>query len=96
MRRTKTETVGSLLNDFFSRPYVAAKVAEGKLPQVWAQVVGGHVAQLTESIKLENHVLYVRITSSVVRHEIFLRRNAIAEEINKQLGIRLINVLIIK
>lgn len=96
MRRTKTTPVGDLLNEFFNQPYIASKIAEGRLPEVWAEVVGGHVAQLTESVKLENHVMYVRITSSVVRHEIFLRRDALAEEINRRLGMKLVNVLIVK
>lgn len=30
MRRTKTLLMGDLLKEFFSRPYIAAKVAEGK------------------------------------------------------------------
>ena len=30
MRRTKTMLMGDLLEEFFKRPYVAAKVAEGK------------------------------------------------------------------
>lgn len=96
MRRTKATPVGDLLNEFFNQPYIASKIAEGRLPEVWAEVVGGHVAQLTESVKLENHVMYVRITSSVVRHEIFLRRDALAEEINRRLGMKLVNVLIVK
>ena len=96
MRRTKTTPVGDLLNEFFNQPYIASKIAEGRLPEVWVEVVGGHVAQLTESVKLENHVMYVRITSSVVRHEIFLRRDALAEEINRRLGMKLVNVLIVK
>ena len=31
MKRSKTVTVGELLDEFFQRPYVAAKVAEGRL-----------------------------------------------------------------
>ena len=40
MRRTKTMLLGDVLDDFFSQPYVAAKVAEGKLPETWREVVG--------------------------------------------------------
>ena len=35
MRRTKTMLMGDLLEEFFKRPYIAAKVAEGKLPDTW-------------------------------------------------------------
>lgn len=96
MRRTKTQPIGELLNEFFAQPHIAAKIAEGRLPETWAEVVGAHVAQLTESLRLENHVLYARITSSVVRHEVFLRRDMIAQELNERIGVKLVNVLIVK
>ena len=96
MRRTKTMLIGDVLEEFFSRPYVAAKVAEGKLPDTWREVVGERAAQLTSDLRLENHILYAHITSSVIRHELFMRRDAIAAEINRISGVRLVNVLIIK
>ena len=96
MRRTKTMLIGDVLEEFFSRPYVASKVAEGKLPDTWREVVGERAAQLTSDLRLENHVLYAHITSSVIRHELFMRRDAIAAEINRISGVRLVNVLIIK
>ena len=96
MRRTETMHIGDVLNEFFSRPYVAAKVAEGRLPDTWREVVGEHVASLTSSLRLENHVLYAHITSSVVRAELFNRREALAAEINRISGVRLVNVVIIK
>ena len=46
MRRTKTMLMGDLLEEFFKRPYVAAKVAEGKLPDTWREIVG-HADQQT-------------------------------------------------
>lgn len=96
MRRTETLHIGDVLNEFFSRPYVAAKVAEGRLPDTWREVVGDRVASLTSSLRLENHVLYAHLTSSVVRAELFNRREALAAEINRISGVRLVNVVIIK
>ena len=96
MRRTETLHIGDVLNEFFSRAYVAAKVAEGRLPDTWREVVGERVASLTSSLGLGNHVLYAHITSSVVRAELFNRREALAAEINRISGVRLVNVVIIK
>ena len=96
MRRTETLHIGDVLNEFFSRPYVAAKVAEGRLPDTWREVVGERVASLTSSLRLENHVLYAHITSSVVRSELFYRREALVAEINRVSGVRIVNVVIIK
>lgn len=96
MRRTKTLLMGDLLDEFFRRPYVAAKVAEGKLPEVWRAVVGNRAADETTELRLENHILHVRIRSSVLRQELFYQRIALQEELNARLGVRLINAVIIR
>ena len=66
MRRTKTMLMGDLLEEFFKRPYVAAKVAEGKLPDTWREIVGDRAAEITTELKIENHILYARIQSSAL------------------------------
>ena len=96
MRRTKTLLMGELLDEFFRRPHIAAKVAEGKLPEVWRSVVGERAADDTTELRLENHILHVRIRSSVLRQELFYQRVALQEELNARLGIRLINAVIVR
>ena len=96
MRRTKTMLIGDVLEEFFSRPYVAAKVAEGKLPDTWREVVGERAAALTTELRLGNHVLYAHISSAALRTERFYRRDAIATEINRLSGVKFVNVVIIK
>ena len=96
MRRTKTQLMGELLEEFFRRPYIAAKIAEGKLPDTWRTVVGDRVANETTELKLENHILHVRIRSSVLRKELFYQRDALRDALNEQAGVRLINAVIIR
>ena len=75
MRRTKTMLVGDLLEEFFS---------------TWRAIVGDRVAAMTSRLRLENHILYVHVTSSTVRSELFLRRYALTAEINRLSGLRLV------
>ena len=89
MRRTKTMLMGDLLEEFFKRPYVAAKVAEGKLPDTWRAVVGDRAADFTTELKLENQ-------SSVLRSELFYQREALKEELNRRSGVRIVNAVIIR
>ncbi len=96
MRRTKTLLMGDLLEEFFKRPYVAAKVAEGKLPDTWRAIVGDRTADLTTELRLERHILYVRIQSSVLRSELFYQRDALRDAINRQSGMRLVNAVVIR
>ncbi|MBQ3187595.1 MAG: DUF721 domain-containing protein [Alistipes sp.] len=96
MRRTKTQLMGELLEEFFRRPYIAAKVAEGKLPETWRTVVGDRTANETTELRLENHILHVRIRSSILRQELFYQRDALRDALNEQAGVRLINAVIIR
>ena len=88
--------MGDLLEEFFQRPYIAAKVAEGKLPETWRAVVGNRTADETTELRLENHILHVRIRSSVLRQELFYQREALKEELNARSGVNLIHAVIIR
>lgn len=96
MRRTKTQLMGELLEEFFRRPYIAAKVAEGKLPETWRTVVGERIANETTELRLENHILHARIHSAVLRQELFYQRDALRDALNEQAGVRLVNAVIIR
>ncbi len=96
MRRTKAMLVGDLLEDFFSRPYVAAKVAEGRLPDTWREVVGDDVAAITTELRLERRILHVRVQSSVIRSELFYQREALRDRINEISKVKLVNAVIIR
>ena len=96
MRRTKTQLMGDLLEEFFQRPYIAAKVAEGKLPDTWRAVVGARIANETTALRLENHILHVRLRSSILRQELFYQREALRDALNEKSGVRLVNAVIIR
>ncbi len=96
MRRTKTMLVGDVLKEFFERPYVAARIAEGKLPDTWREIVGEHVANMTTELRLDNHILHVKIESSLIRQELFYQREALKNEINHRSKFRIVNAVIIR
>lgn len=96
MKRTRTKLIGEVLEEFFKRPYVAAKIAEGRLPEYWREIVGEYAAQETRDIRLVNHILYVSVGSSVVRNELFFRRDQLMQLLNDRAGLRLINAIIIR
>ena len=96
MKRTEPKILGDILREFFERPFVARKLAEGRLPELWADVVGAHIASLTHSIELKNGILYIGISSSVARQEIFFRRDELMTILNERSGHRIINAIIVK
>ena len=96
MKRTEPTLVGDILREFFERPFVARKLAEGRLPDLWQDVVGTHIASLTHTFELKNGILYIGISSPVARQEIFFRRDELMTLLNQRSGHRLINAIIVK
>ncbi|MBR5821579.1 MAG: DUF721 domain-containing protein [Alistipes sp.] len=96
MKRTEPTLVGDILREFFERPFVARKLAEGRLPDLWQEVVGAHIASLTHTFELKQGILYIGISSPVARQEIFFRRDELMTILNQRSGYRLINAIIVK
>jgi predicted nucleic acid-binding Zn ribbon protein len=96
MKRTEPVLVGDILRQFFERPFVARKLAEGRLPELWQEVVGSHIASLTHTFELKQGILYVGISSSVARQEIFFRRDELMTLLNQRSGHRIVNAIIVK
>ncbi len=88
--------VGDLLEEVFSRPDIAAKIAEGELPEVWRKVVGDEVWSLTTQLQLNRRILYVQVRSAVVRSELLYQREALRQRLNEASRVALIDSIIIK
>lgn len=96
MKRSNTVRIGEVLEEFFKRPYVAAKLAEGHLPDYWREVVGVYAADHTIELRLDNHILHVRMASSVLRQELFYHREDVMARLNTRAGMRLVNAIIVR
>ena len=96
MKRTTAKPIGDILQEFFKRPYVAAKVAEGRLSEFWREIAGDYVADHTRDLKLDNQILYVSVSSGVIRNELFFRRDELMKLLNDRAGVKLINAVIVR
>ena len=96
MRRTDPKSVGSLFDELFNSPHIAAKIAEGCLPETWREVVGDAIADQTSQIRLVRGVLYVHVLSSVIRTELMMRRAALCQALNARSRVPIVRSIIVK
>ena len=96
MRRTEPILAGAIFEELFRSPDIAAKIAEGCLPDTWREVVGEFIASQTSQIRLQHGTLYVHIQSSVVRSELMMRRAALRNALNARSRVPIIKSVIIK
>ena len=72
MKRSKTVTVGELLDEFFQRPYVAAKVAEGRLRDTWREIVGPAADAETTELRFVAALQFSADIGIIQRKNVFL------------------------
>lgn len=96
MRRTRTIRIGELIGDLFKDPVIRRNIAIGRLPDTFREAAGGMIASCTDSVTYKNGVLTARISSSVVRHEAFMRRGELRDTINSRAGFAIVKELIIR
>ncbi|KAA9332941.1 DUF721 domain-containing protein [Hymenobacter busanensis] len=72
---------------------------KGKLNEVyvvssWERIMGRAVALKTQEVFFRNGKLFVRLTSSPLKHELFMAKSKVADIINKEVGEQLIQEVV--
>jgi len=72
------------------------KLDDVDLINSWEKVVGKMISNHTESLKVINRVLYVKVDSSALRHELHMERSKILKKLNKKVGKKVIDEIILR
>jgi predicted nucleic acid-binding Zn ribbon protein len=63
---------------------------EYRLVQAWKDVVGPAITRYTSNLYIKNQILYVHLTSSVLRQELMMGREMLVRSLNEQVGAQVI------
>ena len=61
-----------------------------RLVDAWPEVAGPSVARFTREVSIYNQVLYVKLSSPVLRTELSMRRQSYIDKLNHTVGARII------
>ena len=61
-----------------------------RLVDAWPEVAGPSVARFTREVYIYNQVLYVKLSSPVLRTELSMRRQTFIDKLNHIVGARII------
>lgn len=97
MQRRKTERLGSALRSFWANnPELYHKMLEARVQRLWGELFGPIVTKATSSVYVKNRVLYVFMTSSVVRSEMSSMRKRLVKALNEHAGSDVIDDIMIR
>ena len=94
MRQQKAENIGLLVRQFLREEGLETPYNEYRLIQSWPEVMGETIARYTRDLQIRNRVLYVRLTSSVVRNELMIGRRSFVQRLNQHVGAQVIENII--
>ena len=93
MKRNDAEQIGEMIRKFFRQNALEAPLNEYRLIQAWKDVVGPAITKYTSNLYIKNQILYVHLTSSVLRQELMMGRDLLVKNLNKQVGAQVIVIL---
>jgi predicted nucleic acid-binding Zn ribbon protein len=96
MRRSNTQSLAEALRDYISEMKMERKLKEVDVVQSWESLLGKTIARYTRNIYLSRGILYVEITSPVVKNELLMMREEIRQRMNKQAEEEMITKIVFK
>jgi predicted nucleic acid-binding Zn ribbon protein len=96
MRRTKPVAVGDLLSLFIKEFGLEKGYCDYQILKLWDEILGAVISRATLNKRLVDRKLYVYLSSSVVRDELYMMRSEIVKEINHRVGKNIIDELILR
>ena len=96
MRRSEIHSIGSAIKSFLKESKYDRKLAEVDAVSSWEFIIGKPIARATTSIYIKNETLYVNLSSSIVRNELFMMRNDIIRAVNDHAGRVIVKEIVLK
>lgn len=97
MRKKNTESIGEVLRQYFEEnQFIKRKLAESRAVTGWSKLLGSMIASYTTNIYLRNGILYVSLSSSVLRSELLMAKERLISKLNEHAGLPVINDIVFR
>jgi predicted nucleic acid-binding Zn ribbon protein len=96
MRRSKTISLAEAIQDYIREMKLEGKLNEVSLINSWEETVGKAISSKTSRIYIKDQVLYIHLSSSVVRNELLMLRESLKTRLNEKAGSEVIKDIVLK
>lgn len=95
MRRSSIMKIGDLLGDLIRNSPLELRLKEVAVKEHWYEMMGQLDRYIT-SVRIEKGVLFVDVSSSVVKSELFMNREELLTRLNERAGEHLITKIVFR
>ena len=80
------QKIKAILGEFISKNALGDGIDTARIQKNWSSIMGENISAYTKEVSLQQDVLIVKLSSSVLRQELSYGKEKIVEMINKSLG----------
>ncbi|MFC2113989.1 DUF721 domain-containing protein [Bacteroidota bacterium] len=95
MRKESGKPLKNAIQEFIDHYELRYKFDEKLILESWSELAGALIYKHTTDINLKNRKLYVHIKSSVAKQEMMFMRNRLIELINRKMGKKVVDEIIL-
>ena len=88
--------LGDLIKEFYELRRGAGYLDEQKAIQCWPKVVGPFIASHTIDLSIKNKVLFVRVDSDALRHELNYSKSLLLKNLNDLVGKEVLTEIVLQ
>ncbi|MBW6500559.1 MAG: DUF721 domain-containing protein [Bacteroidales bacterium] len=96
MRRSKTISLAEAMKDYIKEMNLEGRLREINLISSWEEMVGKAISSRTRKVYIRDGILYVHLSSSVVRNELLMLREVLKDKLNEKAGSEVIKEIILR
>lgn len=86
MQRHTPQSIGDVLRNLLEETSLQNRMDELKAVDLWKDIVGKGIAELTHRPSVKNGVMSVGVPNASLRNELMMSRSSLKEIINKKIG----------
>ena len=95
MKRTNTVGIAQVIGEVLDEYNIGGKLREARIIAAWPEVLGP-LAKPADELYIKNKVLFARLSSSVIRNELYMMRSILVRRLNEKAGEEVITDIVFR
>jgi len=97
MEKKYAQPLSEVLSNFFdNNGLLKSKLAEHRIVTAWREVLGESVSHYTKNVYFSRSILYVQLTSAVLRAELLMNKEALINKLNEYAGVKVVKDIVFR
>jgi SOS-response transcriptional repressor LexA len=91
----KEQSLGDVIREAFKDSGIDQKLQETRILENLNKILGSHISHHIQSKRISKSILYIRLDSAALRHELGYRRDELKKALNDSVGQDLLKEIVL-